>query len=126
MLFLPPAFLHAVLNAAEKQQLAVLEGQLAWMVSIVGSVIRGRLSSSSSASSSAESQESLDGELSARVFGLLKYLDTGLHAQVGAGTHMLIIFLLSVYFLFFIFIFLFWGGLLQVVTFNAKPQAGAT
>lgn len=32
------------------QQLAVLEGQLAWMVSIIGSVIRGRLSSSSAES----------------------------------------------------------------------------
>ena len=70
---------HTVLNAAEKQQLAVLEGQLAWMVSIVGSVIRGRLSSSSSSSSSAESQESLDGDLSARVFGLLRVLDAGIH-----------------------------------------------
>jgi exportin-7 len=57
-----------------------LEGQLAWMVSIVGSVIRGRLSSSSS-SSSAESQESLDGDLSARVFGLLRMLDVGIHQQ---------------------------------------------
>src|SRR5689334_10563455 len=76
----------AVLSAAEKQQLAVLEVQLAWMVSIVGSVIRGRLSSSSS-SSSAESQESLDGELSARVFGLLRVLDAGIHAQVNGGTY---------------------------------------
>lgn len=32
----------ASLDAAAKQQLSVLEGQLAWMVSIVGSVIRGR------------------------------------------------------------------------------------
>lgn len=60
----------------------MLEGQLAWMVSIVGSVVRGRLSSSSSSSSSAESQESLDGDLAARVFGLLRVLDTGIHAQV--------------------------------------------
>jgi exportin-7 len=51
------------------------------MVSIVGSVIRGRLSSSSSSSSSAESQESLDGDLSARVFGLLRMLDVGIHQQ---------------------------------------------
>uniref|UniRef100_A0A383V5G5 Exportin-7/Ran-binding protein 17 TPR repeats domain-containing protein n=1 Tax=Tetradesmus obliquus TaxID=3088 RepID=A0A383V5G5_TETOB len=64
------------LDAAAKQQLAVLEGQLAWMVSIVGSVIRGRLSSSSS---SAESQESIDGDLAARVFGLLSLMDTGVH-----------------------------------------------
>eukprot|EP00877_Chromochloris_zofingiensis_P005215 jgi/Chrzof1/14695/Cz09g12110.t1 len=58
------------------QQLAVLEGQLAWMVSIIGSVIRGRLSSSS-----AESQESIDGDLAARVFGLLAVMDEGAHRQ---------------------------------------------
>lgn len=62
------------LDEAAKQQLGVLEGQLAWMVSIVGSVIKGRLSSSSS---SAESQESIDGELSGRIFGLLALMDTG-------------------------------------------------
>ena len=46
--------------------LGVLEGQLAWLVHIVGAVIRGRLSSSS-----AESQEAVDGELALRVFQLL-------------------------------------------------------
>ncbi|KAF8061166.1 XPO7 [Scenedesmus sp. PABB004] len=66
------------LDGPARGQLAVLEGQLAWLVSIVGSVIRGRLSSSSS---SAESQEAIDGDLAARVFGLLPLMDSGLHAQ---------------------------------------------
>lgn len=38
--------------------------------------------------SCAETQGSLDGELSARVFGVLQALDTGLHAQVVAGTQL--------------------------------------
>ncbi len=37
-------------TAQAMQQLAVLEGQLAWMVYIVGSVIKGRLTSSSAES----------------------------------------------------------------------------
>lgn len=71
------AALHS-LDAQAKAQLSVLEGQLAWMVSIVGSVIKGRLSSSSG---SAEGQEAIDGDLSARVFGLLPVMDAGVHAQ---------------------------------------------
>ena len=52
--------------------LVVVEGQLAWLVHIVAAVIKGRLSSSA-----AESQELLDGDLSARVFGLVRIADTG-------------------------------------------------
>lgn len=65
-----------VVGGHTSPQLPVLEGQLAWMVYIVGSVIRGRLSSSS-----AESQESIDGDLCTRVFSLLGYLDEGCHTQ---------------------------------------------
>ena len=53
-----------------------LEGQLTWLVYIVGAVIRGRLSSSS-----AESQETIDGDLAARVFGLLQLVDAGYHVS---------------------------------------------
>eukprot|EP00951_Prasinocladus_malaysianus_P012227 scaffold91009_cov49-Prasinocladus_malaysianus.AAC.1 len=56
--------------------LQVVEGQLTWLVYIVGAVIRGRLSSSS-----AESQETIDGDLAARVFGLLQLTDSGFHVQ---------------------------------------------
>ncbi len=53
-------------------QLVVLEGQLTWLVHIIGAVIRGRLSSST-----AESQETIDGDLTARAFGLLQIVDSG-------------------------------------------------
>mmetsp|Transcript_24027 Transcript_24027/g.60483 ORF Transcript_24027/g.60483 Transcript_24027/m.60483 type:complete len:1061 (+) Transcript_24027:348-3530(+) len=56
--------------------LAVIEGQLTWLVYIVGAVIRGRLSSSS-----AESQETIDGDLAARVFGVLSLVDSGYHTR---------------------------------------------
>ena len=56
--------------------LAVLEGQLTWLVYIVGAIVRGRLSTSS-----AESQEVIDGELASRVFELVKCLDAGFHGR---------------------------------------------
>eukprot|EP00803_Ostreobium_quekettii_P004119 evm.model.scf_281.4 EVM.evm.TU.scf_281.4 scf_281:37255-51104(+) len=60
----------------DARQLSVLEGQLTWLVYIIGAVLRGRLSTSSS-----ETMESLDGDLSARVFSLLGVMETGLHQQ---------------------------------------------
>ena len=57
-------------------QLEVVEGQLTWLVHIIGAVIRGRLSSST-----AESQETLDGDLTARAFGLLQIVDSGYAAH---------------------------------------------
>jgi exportin-7 len=63
-------------TAEHLHQLSVLEGQLAWMVSIVGSVLKGRLTGSS-----AESQESIDGDLAARVLALLAVMDSGYHTQ---------------------------------------------
>ncbi|GBG80488.1 hypothetical protein CBR_g30950 [Chara braunii] len=63
-------------SGGETVQLSVMEGQLTWLVHIIGSVIKGRLSSSS-----AESQEVLDAELASRVFQLIQVTDTGLHSQ---------------------------------------------
>jgi exportin-7 len=61
---------------ADIGRLLVLEGQLTWIVYIIGAVIKGRLNSSS-----AESQESIDGDLAVRVFALLRVMDTGYHTQ---------------------------------------------
>jgi exportin-7 len=55
--------------------LGVLEGQLTWLVYIVGAVIRGRLSSAT-----AESQEAVDGELALRVFQLIRVMEAPGHA----------------------------------------------
>lgn len=63
--------------AGESQQLQAMEGQLTWLVHIIGAIVRGRQSSSSSA----EPQEVIDGELAARVFQLIQVTDTGSHVQ---------------------------------------------
>jgi len=70
------AFKQAALVALPGPQLVVLEGQLTWLVYIIGSIIKGRLSSSS-----AESQETIDGDLASRVFGVLAVADEGFHTQ---------------------------------------------
>ena len=71
---------HALGNAGQDAvQLEVLEGQLTWLVHIIGAVIRGRLSSST-----AESQETIDGDLAARAFGLLQIVDSGYAAEACA------------------------------------------
>ncbi|BBN20485.1 exportin-7 [Marchantia polymorpha subsp. ruderalis] len=57
--------------------LQVLEGQLTWMVHIIGSIIKGRQASSASV----ELQEVFDGELAARVFQLLQVMDEGSYGQ---------------------------------------------
>jgi hypothetical protein len=123
--------LHPRAGKVEAQALAVMEGQLTWLMHLVGAIIRGRLSSSSAESqvrlqshvtllrpmcrtpgpaatdrrrliskvrcradcvhqvwplASALSlpslcpQEPIDGDLAARVFGLLQVVDTGTHA----------------------------------------------
>ncbi|PSC72660.1 exportin-7 isoform X2 isoform A [Micractinium conductrix] len=53
-------------------QLAMLEGQLTWLVHIIGAVVRGRMNTT-------DAQETMDGDLAARVFGLLRLVDTGYH-----------------------------------------------
>lgn len=55
-----------------RDQVLAVEGQLTWIVSIIGAIIRGRLSSSS-----AEPHEMLDGDLCSRVFKLLQIMDAG-------------------------------------------------
>ena len=62
-------------DAALSGALGVLEGRLAWLVHIVGAVIRGRLSSSA-----ADSQEAVDGELALRVFQLLRLTEAPGHS----------------------------------------------
>ncbi|KAL3148536.1 hypothetical protein ABBQ38_013973 [Trebouxia sp. C0009 RCD-2024] len=69
------AYSRGLVPGQDAVQLEVLEGQLTWLVHIIGAVIRGRLSSST-----AESQETIDGDLAARAFGLLQFVDSGYHA----------------------------------------------
>ncbi|CAM6032695.1 unnamed protein product [Sphagnum compactum] len=64
-------------TGVNNSQLQAMEGQLTWLVHIIGAIIRGRQTSSSSA----ESQEVIDGELAARVFQLIQVTDTGFHVQ---------------------------------------------
>ena len=63
-------------------QLEVLEGQLTWLVHIIAAVVRGKPSSST-----AESQEIIDGELTARAFGLLQIVDSGYAAFAVTSRH---------------------------------------
>jgi hypothetical protein len=63
------------------RQLAVLEGQLAWLAYIVANVVRGRLS----AASGAEAHEATDGALAARCFQLAALSDDGYHARARHG-----------------------------------------
>lgn len=58
----------AAVASSARQQLDGLQRDLAWLVRVIGTVVGGRLSASSS-----ESQELTDGELSARVFQLMGY-----------------------------------------------------
>eukprot|EP00891_Asterochloris_glomerata_P007395 jgi/Astpho2/7395/fgenesh1_pm.00114_%23_12_t len=60
----------------ESKQLQIVEGQITWLVHIIAAILRGRLSSGA-----ADSQEVIDGALSARIFSLLHVIDTGIHAQ---------------------------------------------
>ena len=83
---------HAMGNAGQDAvQLEVLEGQLTWLVHIVGAVIKGRLSSST-----AESQETIDGDLAARAFGLLQIVDSGYAAEAPALAMLLAVYALHV------------------------------
>ena len=57
----------AMQPGGDMTQLSILEGQMTWLVYIVGALIRGRISSSA-----ADSQEVIDGELASRIFQLIK------------------------------------------------------
>lgn len=63
-------------------QLTVLEGQLTWLVYIIGALLKGRLSTAGS-----EAHETLDGDLAARVLQLIPVMDEGLLAQRWVHTH---------------------------------------
>lgn len=67
-------------GAAGAAELSVVEGQLTWLVYVIGAVIRGRLSSAA-----ADSQESLDGELAVRAFQLVRVMDLGPLLAARAG-----------------------------------------
>ncbi|KAI3436525.1 hypothetical protein D9Q98_005942 [Chlorella vulgaris] len=56
------------------KQLEMLEGQLTWLVHIIGAVVRGRMNTTG-----ADAHETMDGDLAARVFGLLQLVDAGYH-----------------------------------------------
>ncbi|KAJ3676579.1 hypothetical protein LUZ60_003991 [Juncus effusus] len=58
-------------------ELNVIEGQIAWMVHIIASIMKIR----QSISSTTDSQEIIDAELAARVLQLIKITDSGLHSQ---------------------------------------------
>lgn len=75
LLVLPVLPLQAATTPVHPAQQALLEGQLTWLVYIIGAVIKGRLSSAA-----ADAQEAIDGDLASRVFGLLRLCDEGLHA----------------------------------------------
>eukprot|EP00249_Psilotum_nudum_P023856 c29008_g1_i2 orf=146-1945(-) len=63
--------------SVNSEELNVMDGQLTWIVHIVGAIIKGRQSSSNSS----EPQEIIDGELAARIFQLIQVSDTGSHVQ---------------------------------------------
>ena len=64
-------------NPAATADLSRLEGKLAWLVHIIGAVVKGRLLSSSSA----EAQEGTDGDLAARAFALSRAADAAAPAR---------------------------------------------
>lgn len=63
--------------SGDNNDLSIIEGQLAWLVHIIASIIKFKPSTSSSS----EPQEIIDAELAARVFQLLKITDTGSPVQ---------------------------------------------
>lgn len=63
--------------SGDNNDLSIIEGQLAWLVHIIASIIKFKPSTSSSS----EPQEIIDAELAARVFQLLQITDTGSHVQ---------------------------------------------
>lgn len=62
-------------TSADEGRIELAEGQLTWLVYIVGSIVRGRLSSTSS-----EQHELADGELACRVFRLVQLTEGGAHS----------------------------------------------
>ncbi|CAM8961063.1 unnamed protein product [Rhodiola kirilowii] len=61
----------------DNNELCIIEAKLAWIVHIVAAIVKTKQSSGCSA----ESQEVLDAELSARVLQLISVTDSGLHTR---------------------------------------------
>ncbi|GLJ18772.1 hypothetical protein SUGI_0335220 [Cryptomeria japonica] len=64
-------------TSGDSNELSIVEGQLAWIVHIIASIIKFKPSTSCSA----EPHEIIDAELAARVFQLINISDTGSHVQ---------------------------------------------
>ncbi|KAG9454969.1 hypothetical protein H6P81_007873 [Aristolochia fimbriata] len=64
-------------SSGDGNELSIIEGQLSWIVHIIAAILKIKQTTGCSA----ESQEIIDAELSARVFQLIKISDTGLHTQ---------------------------------------------
>ncbi|KAF8398165.1 hypothetical protein HHK36_017091 [Tetracentron sinense] len=65
-------------TSANNSKLSVIEAKLSWIVHIISAILKIRQSTSCSA----ESQEIIDAELSARVLQLVNVTDSGLHTQL--------------------------------------------
>nr|XP_028954506.1 exportin-7-like [Malus domestica] len=68
---------RARVQTSDNSDLSVIEAKLAWIVHIVAAVLKIKQSTGCSA----ESQEVLDAELSARILQLINVTDSGLHSQ---------------------------------------------
>uniref|UniRef100_A0A5B7AV32 Putative exportin-7 isoform X3 n=1 Tax=Davidia involucrata TaxID=16924 RepID=A0A5B7AV32_DAVIN len=68
---------RAQLQTSDNSELFVLESKLAWVVHIIAAILKIK----QCAGCSADSQEVLDAELSARVLRLINVTDSGLHCQ---------------------------------------------
>ncbi|GAB2238779.1 hypothetical protein Droror1_Dr00024692 [Drosera rotundifolia] len=67
----------AQLQAYDNTELSIIEAKLAWIIHIIAAIMKIR----QCVGSSAESQEVIDAELSARVLQLINVTDSGLHSQ---------------------------------------------
>ncbi|KAL7120312.1 hypothetical protein ACP275_02G115800 [Erythranthe tilingii] len=67
----------AQLQTGDNSELSVVEAKLAWIVHIIAAILKTK----QSVGCSAESQEVIDAELSARVLRLVNAADSGLHSQ---------------------------------------------
>ncbi|KAL2234357.1 exportin-7 isoform X1 [Sesamum indicum] len=68
---------RAQLQTGDKSELSIVEAKLAWIVHIIAAILKIK----QSVGCSAESQEVIDAELSARVLRLVNVADSGLHSQ---------------------------------------------
>lgn len=67
---------HATSGTVNANNLDILESQLAWLVHIIGAIIKGRMNNSGT-----DTHETIDGDMAARVFALSSVSDTGAHTN---------------------------------------------